>query len=159
MRLPGTVNVPTPDKAAQGRSPATATVLMEYSRDRTFTLSSLRNGLPPPSKERGGSGLLSTLTAWSAAPWLNWLGLGARLWTGDAPQPCDTARAVQCKNRDRRFLTQRYSAALGINVVVDVAHTHLKHPLPASIELVTRGDDWARWRRQSDFKPGQAKSY
>jgi ATP dependent DNA ligase domain len=53
---------------------------------------------------------------------------------------------------------QRYSATLGIDVVVDVAHTHIHQPHPTHMELGTRGDDWAqRWRR-SDFKPGQARS-
>jgi Protein of unknown function (DUF3987) len=60
MRLPGTVNVPTPDKAAQGRKPATATVLMKESErgNKTFTLAQLAEWAPPlpvSSKERGAS--------------------------------------------------------------------------------------------------------
>jgi hypothetical protein len=47
MRLPGTVNVPTAAKAKQGRKPATATVLVEYSTDKTYTLAQLEGWAPP----------------------------------------------------------------------------------------------------------------
>jgi hypothetical protein len=47
MRLPGTVNVPTPQKAAQGRKPATATVLTEQSSGQTFTIEQLAAWAPP----------------------------------------------------------------------------------------------------------------
>jgi hypothetical protein len=70
----------------------------------------------------------------------------------------DTALAVQRKQRDRRLFTQGYSAALSINVVPDVAHTHLHRPRPMSMELGTRGDDGAQRWRPSDFKPADAKS-
>jgi hypothetical protein len=54
MRLAGTVNVPTPDKAAQGRKPATATVLVEYSKGKPFTIEQLEEWAPPtPMMERG----------------------------------------------------------------------------------------------------------
>ena len=59
MRLPGTVNVLTPDKVAQGRTPATATGLIDYSSGKTFTLEQLEEWAPPSpvsSKERGGTG-------------------------------------------------------------------------------------------------------
>jgi Protein of unknown function (DUF3987) len=58
MRLPGTVNIPSTDKAAQGRVPATARALLEYSGGRPFTLEQLEKWAPPSrvsSKERGGS--------------------------------------------------------------------------------------------------------
>jgi hypothetical protein len=57
MRLPGTVNVPTPDKAAQGRKPATATVLMEYSKGNPYTLEQLEEWAPPsPVSAKVGGG-------------------------------------------------------------------------------------------------------
>ena len=58
-----------------------------------------------------------------------------------------TALAVQRKQGDQRFLTQRYPASYGINVVVDVANTHLHTPPPA---YGTRG---ARRRLGSTVAP------
>jgi hypothetical protein len=50
MRLPGTVNVPSSDKAAQGRKPAATTVLLEESKKgggKAFTLGQLAAWSPP----------------------------------------------------------------------------------------------------------------
>jgi hypothetical protein len=49
MRLPGTINVPSPDKRLQGRKPAAATVLLDESQKggKPFTIEQLAEWAPP----------------------------------------------------------------------------------------------------------------
>jgi Protein of unknown function (DUF3987) len=51
MRLPGTINVPSPDKAAQGRSPTLSSVL-PLSNCRPVTIEALRAWAPPTTTVR-----------------------------------------------------------------------------------------------------------
>jgi hypothetical protein len=51
MRLPGTINVPDPEKAAQGRTPALSSVL-ELSTGLPVTLEALRAWAPPSAAPR-----------------------------------------------------------------------------------------------------------
>jgi hypothetical protein len=51
MRLPGTINVPSPEKAAQGRTPALSSVL-ELSTGLPVTLEALRAWAPPSAAPR-----------------------------------------------------------------------------------------------------------
>jgi hypothetical protein len=73
----------------------------------------------------------------------------------NASQTYDTARAVQRKQRYLRFFAQRDSAAFRIDLVVvsEIAHTHVRRPHPATIEVDGRGEREARRQRQSDFRP------
>jgi hypothetical protein len=57
----------------------------------------------------------------------------------DAAYPYDTPHAVHRKQRDRRFLMQRCSTALGINVAVDVTHTHIQRSVaPAPMQVAVK---------------------
>ena len=51
LRIPGTINVPDPEKAAQGRSPALSSVL-ELSTGLPVTLEALRAWAPPTAATR-----------------------------------------------------------------------------------------------------------
>jgi Protein of unknown function (DUF3987) len=55
MRLPGTINVLSPSKRAQGREPAVATVLVEHSRPKHYTIDELKAWAPPtPEAAKAG---------------------------------------------------------------------------------------------------------
>jgi hypothetical protein len=86
MRLPGTVNVLAPDKVAQGRKPATATALIDYSSGKAFTLEQLEEWAPPSpvsSKERGGTAVSNVVD------------LNARA-DGDNPVDWGIVQAAKC---------------------------------------------------------------
>jgi hypothetical protein len=56
MRLPGTINILSPDKRAQGRTPETAKVLIEQSSGKQFSLDSLKAWAPPSPKKGKAAG-------------------------------------------------------------------------------------------------------
>jgi Protein of unknown function (DUF3987)/RepB DNA-primase from phage plasmid len=47
MRVPGTINIPGAYKAAQGRTPALASILIDESSQRTYTLNQIAERAPP----------------------------------------------------------------------------------------------------------------
>jgi hypothetical protein len=55
MRLPGTINIPDGRKGAQGRSPAEATVLVDYCSPNSYSLDHLKACAPPIDKQRSKS--------------------------------------------------------------------------------------------------------
>jgi hypothetical protein len=55
MRLPGTINVLSPDKRAQGRDPAVAEVMFEHSRSKEYTIEEMKEWAPPTADSTRGS--------------------------------------------------------------------------------------------------------
>jgi Protein of unknown function (DUF3987) len=62
MRVPGTINVLSPDKKKQGRAPALCTILFEQSSNKTYTLDQLAEWAPPePEHTRPSNGAKSAI--------------------------------------------------------------------------------------------------
>jgi hypothetical protein len=66
MRLPGTINIPTVDKAAQGRAAALATVLTEESSGETYTLERLAAWAPPTPEKASANDRPKSPIDWDA---------------------------------------------------------------------------------------------
>jgi hypothetical protein len=52
LRLPGTINIPNAEKAAQGRAPALATILVEESGDKRYTIGQVAEWAPPSAEHK-----------------------------------------------------------------------------------------------------------
>ena len=66
LRLPGTINIPNAEKAAQGRKPALATIPPEFISDRKYTLDQIATWAPPTSEKASPNDRPKSPIDWSA---------------------------------------------------------------------------------------------